>query len=440
LNIRVAVIGPDDLVQKVQSLQGEFPALTLLSFPYQMEDEAPVIFRLAAIQAEAVVFTGPVPYYITRQEGVSPLPLQYIPLTGSSLMRTIFELRETPEVDPRCGISLDTVKGKTARETMTELGLTGVPLYIKEFEDLVSADELVAFHHDLAVQGRTAAALTCLRSAHLKLKALGVTSFWVVPTYSGIRDTLQMVLLQVEQLRSKETQIAVQVCDIDGYADLVKRAPSDYYGNRIRLILHNILNDYAERTWASVQASSADRFTIITTRGILEKVTDGYQSDPLLGEIRKQLPAKVSIGTGFGATAYHAQKSAQQALARAKAAGGDCSYVLTDQGKLLGPLGREPRLEARVLAQDERLLNVAKRAGLSYTTISKIVSTLDLLGKSTLTSPELALGLQISSRNARRILNQLAAAGMAESSGKEYALPSGRPRRVYRIHLEVLRT
>ncbi|MCC7160862.1 MAG: hypothetical protein IT331_00060 [Anaerolineae bacterium] len=431
---RLAVIGPDDLVDQVVSIGQEFPHLRFSRYPYEIETEAPVLADQAALQADLILFTGAAPFYWTKISGNPNIPFLFVPLTGSSFLRTLFVVREEHRFRPG-KLSIDTPNLNLALETLNELGLSADDVYVKELSIPAKADDLAAFHTSLWKEGKIYAAITCLRSVYLRLKTDGLPVFRVLVTNSAIRTTLKLAQAQAEQLRYKGTQIAVQICEIDNFDDPIKRSNSGYEGKRVRLALQRVLNDYSERIWASVPSTGGPQFTIYTTRGILEATTDFFQCDPLLEEIRREMSVTVSIGTGLGPTAFHAEANARQTVERAKAAGGNCSFVMTDDGRLIGPLEGHPSLEAVITERDSGLTESAKRAGMSIETLSRIMSLLQSLGRETITAVELAQALRIAPRGARRMLLRLEQARMAQVFGEEQPLPSGRPRRVYRVHL-----
>ncbi len=424
MNNQVAVIGADDVVEKIMGFQDDFQNLVLKSMPYVLEDEIPSLLKEATGIVDVILFAGPVPYFIAKSLGEETIPNLYVSFTGTSFMQILFQVFNQSKIDVT-GISVDILEEKVVLETMNELGLSNIELYTKEYSGIEQSDELVKFHLNLWKEGKTSIALSCLRSSYWKLLDEGVQAYRIVPTSTAIREALKRAVVHGEQLQSKETQIAVQICDIDGYSDLIQNYNFEYKGQRIKLSFQQILNDYAERTLAAVNYEGGDRLTIFTTRGILEKITNLYRNDPLLDEIRERLSIAVSIGTGLGRTAYDATRNAQNALRFAKDAGGDCSYVMTDIGKMIGPIGKEPRLESVVISTDPNFVRVAKKAGMSIETISKLNSLMNLLGKQTLTSHELATGFQISNRSASRILNRLLKAELVSLIGTAQSSPTG---------------
>lgn len=428
--VDVAIVGPEDLVEKVCLLQPEYPSLNLVPSKYADENELPLLFPQIYANVDIIIFTGPLIFKGIISVGRPSKPLLFVPLHGSGLLRCMY-LQQGQDHSDLTRVSIDTLRRNIVIELFKDLDLPDDGVFIKE--DVASLDnaatELTKFHYDLWRAGKTSVAFTCLRSTYLKLQELNAPVMRILPTNAASRETLKMAVIQGNQLHSMDTQIAVQLCHIGKR----KEKYSKYKEERLRLLISQILNNYAEQTWASVHRASEDRYLIFSTRGILEKTSNYYQSDPLLENFRRNILETVSIGIGLGRTAYHAENHAEQALNRAFARGGNCTYVLTDNGNMLGPIGDLAMLEAKVEETDERILAIAQVAGLSVETINKIRSTIKVLGKESMTSYDLSQAIQITPRNARRMLSRLADAGYAHVIGKEQSATSGRPRLIYHI-------
>lgn len=434
MTVRVAVIGPGGLVEKACNLHAEFPSLKLQKWGYEHESEAPSIYQAASDDIDVALFMGPIPYHKTLNNVDVSHPLIYVSLSGTSLMRALYQARV---MDERAieRFSVDVLSEKIVLESLHELGEKDTNVYTKVLAKDVLAEELIDFHVDLWESGKIDVAMSCLRTAYRTLREFGIPSYRVTATNSAIREAFNYAVVRGEQLNSEETQIAVQICKLDGDSGSTRETNSGYAGERIRLELQRILNDYAEDTWASMYYDGGNRFSIYTTRGILSKVMNSYQVDPILNKVRERLDVTVSVGTGLGTTAYHAELNAKRALARAERYGGNSSFVLTTNGKLFGPIGAKHSIESRVISGSEGFDEVIEKTGLGIETISKIVSCLRYLGKDSCTSAELANAMQISQRSARRYLKTLYDNGFAQLKGKEHASPTGRPRKIYRILL-----
>jgi hypothetical protein len=430
--IKVVVTGPDDLVERVCSLGAEYPRLKLIPAPYTNEVELPLMYPQIYKSSDIIVFTGPVIYQAIRSTEKPSKPVLYTPLHGSGLLRCMYLLERQDHFDPK-RISIDILEKSVINETYQEIGLPVDGVFIKENVSSLSAasDELTSFHHDLWKEGKTSVALTCLRSTYTKLSDLGVPVLRILPTLDASREVLNKAVIVGMQLDSMHTQIAVQVCHIAREQGNYSR----YEDERFKLMISQILNNYAEKTWASIHRTSEDRYLIFTTRGSLENSTHYYQSDPLLENLKSKINATVTTGIGLGNTAFHAENHAERALKRALEQGGNCTYILIDNENLVGPIGKSATLKTKVKETDKDILAAAHKSGLSIETISKIKEAIKLLGRDGITSFELAQALQVKPRSARRLISNMISAGYAQETGKEQTNSMGRPRSIYRIQL-----
>ncbi|MDU5951214.1 MAG: transcriptional regulator, partial [Paenibacillus macerans] len=180
--------------------------------------------------------------------------------------------------------------------------------------------------------------------------------------------------------------------------------------------------------------------SFITTHGIIEQVTRKFQEAPLLLEVMERLQWNASIGIGLGRTANEAEGKAREALQKAKAGGGGNCFLMMQDGLVYGPLGSELTLKYSARSEDPELISLAKKAGLSVGTINKLISLCRRLGTSTLTAAQLAEGFGITLRSARRIMAALEKYGIASIVGEEQPVGRGRPRQIYALNLENLRS
>lgn len=432
MRFRVGVVGPEDIVERVRRVAEEFPLLDAVPLPYATEEDAVQVIRQMEGDLDVLLFTGPAPYYLALEQHEPRAPWLFVSYEGSALLRTLLLLcRENRDITR---LSLDTLPRSIVEEVYGGLALPSENLYTKEYQGAVTGRDLVTFHADLWRSGRTQLAVTCLRSAERQLRASGVPVVRIVPTEASMRASLRLALSERLGAQSKASQLALGILQIDRLKEFAAMH-SEYEVQRMKLDLHKILLDYGERYQASVFFLGGDQFLIVTTRGIMEAATDQYRSTPLLAEIRQKLPVTVSIGNGVGGTAYGAEKNARLALTYAAQRQGDCAFLVLDDRRLIGPLGAPDQLEYATRSEDHRWVSLAKRAGLSAATLSRVAALAKKAGKQTLTANELADGLGITLRSARRIIAHLAEADLATVVGEEQPPGRGRPRHVYLLRL-----
>ncbi|MDN4067004.1 transcriptional regulator [Paenibacillus vini] len=437
IKLRVAVIGPRDLVEAVLEFGSYFAELAMFPAPYQHERETLEVVDRIRDQADILLFTGPIPYRIALAAAPDK-PMVHVYYSGTALYKVLFDLYRQDVLDMQKGLrlSMDVLQYNEVEEPLQEIGLPVDELLVKTYESGMTNEELVSYHYELWKNGRVSVTVTCVTSVYQKLKKLGVPAYRVVPTQSAIRDCLNRALLEGKSVRLSSTQIAVGIMNIDNFAKVAKEAASEYEIQRKKIILQQILVDFGEETQSLIKWSDSDEVSFITTRGIIEQVTRKFQDAPLLLEVMERLQWNASIGIGIGRTANEAEGKAKEALLKAKSGGGGNCYLIMQDGIVYGPLGSDLTLEYSARSENPELISMAKKVGLSVGTINKLVSLCRRLGTSTFTASQLAEGFGITLRSARRIMAALEKYEMASIVGEEQPAGRGRPRQIYTLNLE----
>lgn len=454
------MVGPHDMVERTCLMAGDFPELALVPLPYDEETEALSVLESHLDEIDIVFFTGNWPYhYVTERRGFPlPKPTVYVSShAGSSLHKTLAQMAHRGVDIGR--ISVDTLSRSEIREAYGEIGLDPGGVHPFEITRAVPRRELVDFHLRLWQRGETRAAVTFLRTAFAALEEAGVPVFRCTPSTHAIREALLRAVLEARALRAKAAQIAVGLCRLadaanpvatvapgrgaagrgtggDGRATTRGMAAGAASGSELsqaRLKLLQILFDLAGDLAASVFPVQGHEFVLFTTRGALEQATASFRSLPILEVIRETLATPVSFGFGVGSTAQTSHRCATVALDLAIRHGGDCAFVCFDDGAQVGPLGRPDCLEYSRRAEPA-VIDVANRAGLSSTTVNRLRAVLQRTRSDVVTARGLAAELGITPRNARRILQHLAQAGLATVVQVEQP-PRGRPSLVYRLDI-----
>ncbi|RNB52885.1 ArsR family transcriptional regulator [Brevibacillus gelatini] len=432
MKLRLGVIGADDSLVIIQSVMQEFPEIECLPIVYWREEEVVDLLMAHLDEVDMWLFSGQVPYAMACETGKIQVPMAYVPHIGASLYRTLLHLSHQLgiRVDE---VSFDTFSGEELGQFLTEAGIAEGYKWLKHYEGAISADELADFHEALWKEGKTKAAVTCLRTAELALVRRGVPVHRVLPTRAGVLSVVHMLLRTHEMLHFKDTQIAVQMMEIDPFRELAGgNFSTDEWQNAEIKTMEKLLR-YARYLQGSLKTAGPGRYVIFTTRGKVQEVTRGYVTVPdvegLFG-IRADL---VTCGIGIGKTAYEAEIHGGMALLHAKERGAGNWMVFLDDKSVVGPLGRDEQIAYRY--DSKKLQELSQLTSLSVMTLSKLESILKKRGKQEINAHELASHMQILPRSARRILIELESKGIAEVVGEENPHPRGRPRKVYRIRL-----
>lgn len=433
--IKIAVVGPVDSVTligevgKEYAKRVEFTALT-----YAKPTEVPQLMKEVVDVPDAWLFSGQVPYYYAVDRQITTKPLFYIPHTGSSLYRVLLQIACVEELDFD-SISFDLFSRAEIEGTFADIPLQVKNIYVKEFSDIISAEDLVAYHYELWQSGKTKAAVTTLQSAYVELKKKKIPVFRIWPLRDNIRTTLKLAIQTVEAATFKESQIAVQYIAIEEYSTVVREARSSYEVRRLEAALYTILINYTEMVQGSINVHGHGQYSIYSTRGAIEKITEHFTVMPIKEDIIKALVVPVSGGIGFGMTAHAAEENAYKAMGFARHNGKGNWMIVSDDGTISGPLSSPSYLQYSLRMDEIECKNMAQMLGVSGTTVNRLLASLNKMDIEAVGAEELATHLSLTTRSARRLLAALVDHKLAVVSRQE-ALHKGRPRNLYCLMLD----
>lgn len=430
---RVAVVGPQDLVTKMVMIGTEFPELELIPLPYEKETEALDLVKANIHKVDVVSFAGPIPYLLTKDKLPPYLPLVYVRYSGVALYRVLFQILQQNQGKTNLieHLSIDILPASAVKETYEELGLNSSQVYVLEEKYFLNSANQIAEHRRCYEAGLSMAAVSCLTSTYKELLKLKIPAYRICPTLFDIRETLRLAKSVGLTLYHRKAQVAVAILKMEQ----VSLASGTKNTQRLTLELHQLLLDYGDRTGATVSFNGGDEFIIFSTRGALETATMNFRQAPLIDEIQEKVGINVALGLGIGHSATEAENNARTALQQSQDSGWNNCCILQERGIMIGPIGSAFPLAYEMRSLNPELMAVAGQSGLSVTTVSRLEATMANYGRTTLTANEVAEGLGLTLRSARRIINMLDEAGLATVVGMEQPVGKGRPRRVYDLRL-----
>lgn len=426
MNIRLGIIGPEDSLSFLKDVCREFSGdFTIVEKAYDNFED---LNDIKAQDVDVILFSGQAPFFWVKSNLGLDVPCVYIPRNGTCLYRVLFDIyRDGIDVS---ALSFDTISTRDIEETYRELNLPTAQISTIDYDKYLPYGELIDYHHKLWKKGKTRAAVTCLAKPYEELKKLGVPSYRIYPTRSIVRQKLEKAILYGESIKLKETQMALLLVRVEDIDDMLFEDSS--YQLHIQLLeLYQIILEYGDETNATVVKTGDTEFMIITTRGCLEECTNVLIGSPLIKAIKNNSPLNVIIGIGYGRTAKMAEANARHALRLSKGSGGNCCFLVTEEGNIIGPI-KEDKYQAQN-PWDTGLQELAKKLSMNVFNLNKLKSSLRRLDKKDITPKELSTSMNISQRSARRILSQLEEKGAAKVIGIKNMSGKGRPPLVYKV-------
>lgn len=295
-------------------------------------------------------------------------------------------------------------------------------------QELLNAEKIITDRAlELQKQNRLDLVITRHSHAYLTLKEAGVSCIFTYPSAVNIEQNLTHLSDALDLIRMGENLPAIiglasPGSGTDALADVTMEG----------ICLQQCLLDFdQENTAGMLIKKSSYGFELFTTKHNVQRLTKQNTVCALRKYIFSRLGRQMDIGYGIGEDIMAARSHAMEALKLSHKSGQSC--LISESGAVTEL--PDSAAESNEDASDTRLQEMALKTGLSVLTLKRIQSVMGLLGRSELTTQELAGNLQVTVANANRFMNQLQAAGFAAVVGEKKALVRGRPTRIYRIAL-----
>jgi hypothetical protein len=426
---RIGVIGNDGFrEQLLQALAAADRDQLEFHFRwYRHQDEAVTLTRELQSVADALFFSGAVPYYIAEAAGLIDRPATFVSHDEISLLKGFFELQQAG-VDVSA-ISIDSVPESIIKSVCAELQIPTDGLRWKPLDGSKINEDFVQFHIGNFELGVTRFALTCRSLVYDQLLARGIPCHYMFWTKRTVLDALDRLVNSYLQDRYRGSQIAIgliraRMLPFDGTLS---------HSRRLQLDLQRHLFSYADKLKVGLLELGDGLHLFYTTYGALLGTTASFRHLPELGEL-STAGVSANIGIGTGQSAVLAENGARHALAHAERRGPGAAYALLEGRDLVGPIG-DDRGARLVRVDDTRLQRLADRIGVATTSLARLVELSEREPLTVVSAEYLAESIGTSPRTARRLLNQLCEHDLARVAGQEMPSGHGRPRRLYRLSL-----
>ena len=427
-DLTIGVVGPHDLVERVMFMGHAAAPLPcrLVAAAYRDEQEAADKVTRLGPGVDACLFASPVPYELARRSGVLTMPATYVQLGGAALVAALARAA-LDERSIRAGSASTCSAAPTSRRRTAISSLPAADVHSRD--EPGATGTIAAFHERLSRQGATTGALTCVPAVADRLQTAGVPVIRIRPTSAAVRTALHTAALLGAHHRLEESQLTVVLVEVPTLREPVRRAAPRYWRDELRLSLHRLLVQEANR----INATRAGRSTTTATwsprpgaRSRRPPTASGCCRSP--ARIREELGLAVEVGVGMGRTTHEAETHARAALARTQAGKQAQGFAVDREGRALipaprmPPTGTGPRSSPRGSRCWPGWRPSWRAATRSWTR----------------RAPGKMLG--VTPRTARRLLRTLVDEGLAWPLPPNRTPQPGRPRQLYRLIVEKLGT
>lgn len=426
---RIGVVGPEDTQEMVsQVLKYTKYNLEVIPLQYSSFEETIEIVKRYSAMVDIWLFTGKMTYDIVKEKGIIQ-DGYFLELSGMSLSTVLLD------ISYKFGyklerVSFDTISENELLETYQDLSIESNQTQLLPFATNLTHQEIVSFHISLYQQKNVDVCVTALHSVYQELQKNQIPSFRLAPTKKSILRTFDRIIKNGELSHFKKAQIAVVMIQVDELFLLKGESLMAYDAYQLNLKCQEIILDYTRKIFGSFSQKGVGSYTIFSTRGAIEANEESGLN--LLEKLRYLSNLNVSIGIGYGITSYSAEKHASLAQNHAQQKNGNFIATVDEQGEIHEMASQDSSFVYEYRTENEDLKSRLEKAGVNISTFNKLLF-IQSRSNVSLTSSLVAEQLEMTSRNARRILMGLEKQGLAKIIGQETPSTKGRPRSIYSI-------
>lgn len=430
MGILLGLLGPTDSIGVVQNYLKKYNDIT--SIPIEILTEEDLNKRVIPRKNDINMWlcTGPITYDIVRKWGGLSDPIFFIPVHGSAIYSLLLQLshEHRMKVDE---ISYDAISHNELKQVLRETNIQESIKYVES--ETIELEKLIDFHHQCYKKGYTKAAITG-HPIKEQLQQLGVPAYRIFPTEISVDSAVFEIRRMYEMLHFKRAQIAVQIIEYDAaVVGLQNTAFTTDKLYKLELEFMKKLRIYSKKIQGSILTIGPGRYVIFTTRGFLQDITHNFTRVAEIDSFDGLKKEVETCGIGIGHSAYEAEINAWNALLQSREWGKGSWAVCFDDKRISGPLGKDEQLTYSYIS--EEIQSIKEKTSLSVATLNKLKSIINKRSTEEISANELAQYMQITTRSARRILNELEGNGLAVVVAEESPRKTGRPRKVYRLLL-----
>ncbi|WP_088013816.1 hypothetical protein [Gottfriedia acidiceleris] len=430
---RIGLIGPEWSLERILSFSKEYEKeLEFFPFAYDEPAQTKEIVKKHDRDVDVWLFSGQLPYNIAKKTLHSIEKLLYVPHTESSVYKSLLNIIYlNGKLIRQLSVDMPTYSN-LLDDALEQLNKPFNQLFIKKFdEEDINLEGILQFHLELWNANKIEGVLTNFPSIYQELKKLEIPVEWISTSKVDIRHTLKLLIEKVKGLYFKDSQIGVELVEIENYESIIRKSKSPYHLQHIELRIKNVLLTLCEQLNGSLIEKGYGKYLIYSSRGAIEREINMLENT--IEHLSLEADSKVSVGIGFGETVFSAEKNAIESIQQSKEMNKHKILIVQENGEIIESLGSEEEITYAYRTDDQELLQKLKLGNISVKTFHKVENLIKRMGWNNFTTKSLAEQLNMTERNARRIVADLCEVELLECIGEESLSYRGRPSKIYRF-------
>lgn len=430
----VGIIGPVRSVERIIQHAKEFESnLSFAGYPYNLINETTDILEKYNNNVDFWLFSGYMPYKIAQQsKHFSKDRMEYIFITGDMFYRGVLEIsHEIGKLAKNVSIDTLNIPEESFFDEIIDLDKILDNVYIKKFTANTSIDEIIEHHTALWDAQKIDSIITVYPTVEEKLKEMGIPVCLVSPNSQAIYHTLQLLTEKIQTFYYKETQTTALVVQIKNF-DLLKMANQNGYKiHFLQLNMKKIVLQVCEKIDGYLMEESNGHFVIFSSRGIVERNIDAIFD--MIDRLSAETEQLVVAGIGHATTVYYAEHYAHHAIQHLMEKGTQGVVVMQDDGAMKEMVRGSSQISYTSRVQDKKLIEQLQETSVSGKMFAKIEVIMNELKVEAFSAKMLAKELNMTERNAQRIISELTKVELVEYWGEESRNSRGRPAKLYKL-------
>lgn len=436
--MKLGIAAPVELVDNLlNSIKIYLPTIAPVFFPYTLISDLPHSLIGKQSRLDAILFLGHTALTYTIAHVTPTIPWKSVPRTSAALLRIFVQLNMAG-YDMK-HISTDLQSLDLFRKAYTEIGLPDdtTPIIItpaSPYDDQYLVTTCSAHEKNYKKHGATCC-ITIFSDVNRQLLSKHIPSYCIYPYWDDIFATINQMELDYLLKLSHQSQLIVLAIQLDEPNEYSLMNDDEYQYVINRTVATRLIYNFARSIEAAVSESGPREYLLFATRTLAEQVTNHFSQITLLKQVQDQITLTISLGIGYGTTAWKAKTNARQGMSRASQNGGNQSFIVYSENQIIGPLhAAAPNVPIQKI--DEQLQLIAEESGVSTKTLNLLNRITAEQGKTQFTPTELADLASLTLRSINRILAKLIFHGYCFEVGLRFHNTSGRPSRVVDLQLQ----
>ena len=427
---RIGIVAPPWSLEHILSAFRKFDSF-ITPEPLLCEElgAIPALLENRKERLDGWFLSGPLIYLVARHHLKSDRDLFFCRITEADFYRAVLRiLRDCGGRFP-CS-SADFIEGwADIGEMLEQVGISFRMVSLKTYAYPMDEAAFLDFHRSLLEARKVRCAITTIPSVYRDLKKMGWPVYGLYVTPMEIALSVELLAEQLRSRSFKNSQLGLQRIEICRYDRIAERAVTPYRLQLLELQIKKVLLKYCQDINGYLVDKGYGRFEIFGTRGNFER--DAESLGETLNRLSAELETEVVAGVGIGDTVFAAQLNAGHAIENAR--GRRNIVIVQGNGQIVEMLPGRPLMAYRDYSEDQGLIERLRQAKIGIKTYNRLRAVARQNGWEGFSAATLARELNMTDRNARRILSNLSKAELVERIGVETTEGSGRPGKLYRF-------